>query len=129
MPDMAEHDARAAEHAKGWLAAVGEGRGAVKPRCDPTGSSKLPRMSKNVAAVVMRVLAEQLRFSGEELDRRRDEGLDRLGLDSHGLMRVLLDIERALELTQSLEVEDEALGTPATLVAGVLKVLGQPAPT
>ena len=86
-------------------------------------------MSKNVAAVVMRVLAEQLRFSGEELDRRRDEGLDRLGLDSHGLMRVLLDIERALELTQSLEVEDEALGTPATLVAGVLKVLGQPAPT
>jgi acyl carrier protein len=78
-------------------------------------------MPKNVLEVVMSVLAGQLRMAGEELARRRDEGLDQLGLDSHGLMRVLLDIERALELTSSLEVDDEALSTPATLVAGVLK--------
>lgn len=100
---------------------------AVKSRCGLTGSSKLPRMSKNIPAVVMRVLAVQLRLSGEELARRRDEGLDHLGLDSHGLMRVLLDIERELELSQSLEVADEALNTPATLIAGVLKVMGQSA--
>ena len=81
-------------------------------------------MPKNVSEVVMSVLAGQLRMAGEELARRRDEGLDQLGLDSHGLMRVLLEIERALELTSSLEVDDEALSTPATLVAGVLKAVG-----
>ena len=52
------------------------------------------------------------------------ESLDRLGLDSHGLMRVLLDIERELKLATSLELPDEALENPATLAAGVAQAVG-----
>jgi len=39
-------------------------------------------------------------------------------------MRVLLDIEKALKLPASLELDDAALATPATLQAGVRAVTG-----
>jgi acyl carrier protein len=50
---------------------------------------------------------------------RPELGLDALGLDSHGLMRVLLDLERALGLPSGFELPDHALESPATMVAGV----------
>jgi acyl carrier protein len=41
-----------------------------------------------------------------------------LGLDSHGLLRVLLDIEQQLGL-KDLDLPDDALVSPATMVTGV----------
>jgi acyl carrier protein len=77
-----------------------------------------------VAAAVHAALARQLRLSPEAVASRADEGLDRLGLDSQGLMRALLDIERSLGLAQPLELADAALESPATLVAGVAAAVG-----
>jgi acyl carrier protein len=72
-----------------------------------------------VADAVLAALARQLRTTAATITARADEGLDRLGLDSQGLMRVLLDVERALGLAAPLELPDEALDSPATLVAGI----------
>jgi acyl carrier protein len=77
-----------------------------------------------IADIVLGALARQLQVPVEELAGRQQEALDRLGLDSHGLMRVLLDIERALKLPASLQLDDAALATPATLVAGVASATG-----
>ncbi len=79
-------------------------------------------MSAAVSTTVYAALARQLRMAPAELMRLQGESLDRLGLDSHGLMRVLLEIERELKLPHSLELPDEALENPATLAAGVVAV-------
>jgi len=78
-------------------------------------------MLTRIASTVRTVLAEQIGLTVDELVARSDESLDRLGLDSHGLMRVLLDIERALDLPVPLELADEALSTPTTLINGVVR--------
>lgn len=81
-------------------------------------------MTERIEQAVQVALARQLRLDVSSLVKRADEGLDRLGLDSFGLMRVLLDIEKSLDLKQPLELPDAALATPATLVAGVVAALG-----
>lgn len=74
----------------------------------------------SIADAVYRALAKQLNLPEAELRARAADGLDALGLDSHGLMRVLLEIEQALGLaTGSLELSDQALESPQTMVAGV----------
>jgi hypothetical protein len=79
----------------------------------------LPAMSDAISDAVFAALAIQLQMEPQEIVRRQREALDRLGLDSHGLMRVLLEIERRLRLPAGLEVDDAALESPATLAAGV----------
>lgn len=71
---------------------------------------------------VTAALAAQLALAPEAVEAERS--LEDLGLDSHGLMRVLLAIEEALGLDQELELPDEALDTPATLAAGVAAAVG-----
>ena len=85
-------------------------------------------MRTRIVLTVQTALAEQLGLTLDELIVRTDDGLDRMGLDSHGLMRVLLEIEKALDLQVPLELADEALSTPATLIAGVVEVVGGAAP-
>lgn len=80
-------------------------------------------MSERIAAAVFAALGRQLGQSQEALRARANEGLDVLGLDSHGLMRVLLDLEQALGLS-NLELDDAALATPASMVLGVVAVAG-----
>ena len=73
-----------------------------------------------VADAVFRALAKQLNLAEADLRARAGDGLDALGLDSHGLMRVLLEIEQALGLpTGSLELPDQALESPRTMIDGV----------
>jgi acyl carrier protein len=81
-------------------------------------------MAEMVSEAVFAALSRQLRMPVAELRRQEDTSLDRLGLDSHGLMRVLLDIERELKLSASLELADDALESPATLARGVATVVG-----
>lgn len=71
---------------------------------------------------VTAALAAQLALAPEAVEAERS--LEDLGLDSHGLMRVLLAIEEALGLDQELELPDEALDTPTTLAAGVAAAVG-----
>lgn len=68
---------------------------------------------------VFQTLARQLQLAPDQVAARAQDDLAELGLDSHGLMRVLLDLERQLQLPQALELDDAALATPATLAAGV----------
>lgn len=73
-----------------------------------------------VADAVFRALARQLNLPEAQLRARAADGLDALGLDSHGLMRVLLEIEQGLGLAAgALELPDAALESPASMVAGV----------
>ena len=81
-------------------------------------------MPDQTESVVFAALASQLHLPLEEVRKRSGEGLDRLGIDSHGLMRVLLEIERALGLATPLELADDALESPATLAAGVAAARG-----
>jgi acyl carrier protein len=81
-------------------------------------------MTDRIADTVYAALGRQLKLPAERVQAQSGESLERLGLDSHGLMRVLLDIERELKLTTSLELPDEALENPATLAAGVAQVVG-----
>ena len=81
-------------------------------------------MADRIAETVYAALARQLKVPAERLQAQSGESLDRLGLDSHGLMRVLLDIERELKLSTSLELPDDALENPATLAAGVAQAVG-----
>jgi len=67
---------------------------------------------------VYRALARQLGCAREELAQSADSDLETLGLDSQGLLRVLLDIEPALGLDE-LDLPDEAYATPATLARAV----------
>ena len=46
-----------------------------------------------------------------------------MGALDHGLMRVLLDIERELKLPTRLELPDDALESPASLAAGVVSAV------
>jgi acyl carrier protein len=96
-------------HASGFLAA---------PAGDlPSSSGGV--MPEAISTTVFAALSRQLRMPPAELIRLQGESLDRLGLDSHGLMRVLLEIERELGLPASLELPDDALESPSTLAAGV----------
>jgi acyl carrier protein len=81
-------------------------------------------MAQQITDTVYAALSRQLKVPTERLKAQSAESLDRLGLDSHGLMRVLLDIERELKLSDSLELPDEALENPATLAAGVVQAVG-----
>lgn len=81
-------------------------------------------MSDRIADVVFAALSRQLKVEVSALRGRAAESLERLGLDSHGLMRVLLDVERELKLATSLELPDDALESPATLVQGVAAAVG-----
>ena len=88
----------------------------------------MQRMHTRIVLTVQTALAEQLGLTVDELIARTDDSLDLMGLDSHGLMRVLLEIEKALDLQVPLELADEALSTPTTLIAGVVEVVGGAAP-
>ena len=81
-------------------------------------------MTESIADTVYAALSRQLKVPAERLRTQSGESLERLGLDSHGLMRVLLDIERVLKLSTSLELPDEALESPATLASGVAQAVG-----
>ena len=81
-------------------------------------------MTQRIEHAVLTALAHQLQLDRAAVHGARDRGLDELGLDSHGLMRVLLDIEKSLGLSTPLELLDDALATPATLVAGVAVAIG-----
>jgi len=73
-----------------------------------------------IADAVYTALARQLNLPQAQLRARAGEGLDALGLDSHGLMRVLLEIEQTLGLPAGgLDLPDQALESPATMVEGV----------
>ena len=81
-------------------------------------------MTESIADTVYAALSRQLKVPTERLRTQSHESLERLGLDSHGLMRVLLDIERVLKLSTSLELPDDALENPATLASGVAQAVG-----
>jgi acyl carrier protein len=81
-------------------------------------------MTESIADTVYEALSRQLKVPAERLRTQSNESLERLGLDSHGLMRVLLDIERVLKLSTSLELPDDALENPATLASGVAQAVG-----
>jgi acyl carrier protein len=72
-------------------------------------------MTESVEATVFAVLAQRLGLEAAAVRRRADEPLERLGLDSHGLLRVLIDVERALGLSAAIEPDDAALASPAAL--------------
>jgi acyl carrier protein len=76
-------------------------------------------MSERIAETVVAALAKQLNLSASEVHSRDRDSLENLGLDSHGLLRVLIDVERALALPKSLNLPDEALESPRALIAGV----------
>jgi len=78
-------------------------------------------MSERIADAVYAALARQLGCEPAALRAAAARPLEELGLDSHGLMRVLLDIEGALGLS-NLDLPDEALASPAAMVAGVAAV-------
>jgi acyl carrier protein len=80
-------------------------------------------MSERVVSAVFAALGRQLGLPPEAVQARANEGLDVLGLDSHGLMRVLLDIEQALGMS-GLELDDDALATPASMALGVVAAAG-----
>ena len=81
-------------------------------------------MTEIIADTVYAALSRQLKIPATRLRIQSGESLERLGLDSHGLMRVLLDIERELKLSTSLELPDDALENPATLASGVAQAVG-----
>ena len=74
---------------------------------------------------VFAALSAQLGLSEPELRGRAGEDLGSLGLDSHGLMRVLLELERRLGLSATLELDDAALATPTSMAAGVSAAVGR----
>jgi acyl carrier protein len=76
-------------------------------------------MAGDVAQAVFSALSKQLSLAIEQVRSRQHDSLERLGLDSHGLLRVLIEIERDLALKKSLDLPDDALESPATLINGV----------
>lgn len=76
-------------------------------------------MSERIADTVVAALSKQLNLPANEVRTRDGDSLENLGLDSHGLLRVLIEIERALALPKSLNLPDDALESPRTLIAGV----------
>ncbi len=72
-----------------------------------------------IDAVVYASLGRQLGLEPAAVAAAAQRPLEDLGLDSHGLMRVLLAIEEGLGLEQELDLPDAALATPASLAAGV----------
>ncbi len=78
-------------------------------------------MSDRIADAVYAALARQLGRDPAAVLADAERSLEELGLDSHGLMRVLLDIEGALGLS-GLDLPDEALASPAAMVVGVAAV-------
>jgi acyl carrier protein len=79
--------------------------------------------SAAIISVVYAALGRQLKQDAAKMKAQETVSLEQLGLDSHGLMRVLLDIEKELQLPTSLELPDEALENPATLARGVVQVV------
>jgi len=75
-------------------------------------------MTERIAAAVYAALGRQLGVEATVIAAAAQRSLEELGLDSHGLMRVLLDIEQQLEL-KDLDLPDEALTSPAAMIAGV----------
>ncbi len=79
-------------------------------------------MSDPIAEAVIAALARQLNLPVAQLAARLSAKLEDLGLDSHGLLRVLLEIEKTLALPESLDLPDAALESPRTLIDGVAAV-------
>jgi len=75
-------------------------------------------MTERIADAVYAALGRQLGVEATAIAAAAQRSLEELGLDSHGLMRVLLDIEQQLEL-KDLDLPDEALTSPAAMIAGV----------
>lgn len=84
--------------------------------------SETTDISTRVAAIVHRELATQLDLTPEAV-AESDQDLEDLGLDSHGLMTVLLSVERAFDLQESLDVPDEGLESPAALVDAISRLI------
>ncbi|MDA3960348.1 MAG: acyl carrier protein [Planctomycetota bacterium] len=76
-------------------------------------------MAEKIERVVYQSLAAQLGVAVTDLEASADRSLEELGLDSHGLMRVLLVIEQGLGLSTELDLDDEYLESPRSLCAGV----------
>ena len=72
-----------------------------------------------VQALVEQALRSRLALAALDPDRP----LDQLGLDSHGLMTVLLEVERALGLSTPLDLPDEALASARTLGAAIAQAV------
>ncbi len=72
-------------------------------------------LEDSVATVVFTALSSLV---GVDVRDRPDEDLAVLGLDSQGLLRLLLEVERALGLPP-LDLPDAAFTSPATLVAAI----------
>ncbi len=81
-------------------------------------------MSDRITTAVVAALARQLNLPPAQLSAKLSAKLEDLGLDSHGLLRVLLEIEKALALPASLDLPDAALESPQTLIDGVAAVAG-----
>jgi acyl carrier protein len=80
-------------------------------------------MSEPVEDAVYAALARHLRSDAAAIRASREAPLEDLGLDSHSLLRVLLDIERALGLGHSLELPDEGLASPAAMAGAIAAVV------
>jgi len=79
---------------------------------------------QRVTTTVREALARQLGLSPAAVAEADTTSLDELGLDSHGLMRVLLAVEDTLALERELDLPDEALDTPQSLCDGVRAAVG-----
>ncbi len=79
-------------------------------------------MSDRITDTVVAALARQLNIPSATLSAKLSAKLEDLGLDSHGLLRVLLEIEKGLSLSESLDLPDAALESPRTLIDGVAAV-------
>ena len=77
---------------------------------------RAPEAEESLAALLAR---------RDQVRSRQTDRLEDLGLDSHGLLRVLLEIERGLSLASSLNLPDEALESPRSLIDGVVGVVGR----
>lgn len=76
-------------------------------------------MAPDPETVVFAALAKQLGTDAGALRQDAERDLEDWGLDSHGLMAVLLAIEEALGL-EELELDDDALASPASMAAAVM---------
>lgn len=69
-----------------------------------------------IADKVIDVVAHLLEQPADALRSQMDEDLEGLGLDSHGLVRLGLDLEQAFGVTD-LEIPDDALESLNELIA------------
>ncbi len=78
----------------------------------------LTPMSQDDDAVATTVFTALSGLLGLDARSRANDDLATLGLDSQGLLRLLLEVERALGLPP-LDLPDAAFTSPATLVTAI----------